>query len=86
MFDFQPKGVSLSGGFQRVPDEQGILKTGGSGVCIHWFVKDVNESGEIIEKSGGRMLSAAEKEGETGLYRYFEDTEGNVGSVYQMVS
>lgn len=86
MFDLQPKGIQLSGGFQRVPEDSGILKAGGSGICIHWFVKDVEESAEIIEKAGGKMLSAAEKEGESGLYRYFEDTEGNVGSVYQMVA
>ena len=86
MFDFTPKGIQLSGGFQRVPDESGILKSGGSGICIHWFVKDVEESAALIEKAGGKMLSAAEKEGESGLYRYFEDTEGNTGSVYQMVT
>jgi hypothetical protein len=30
------------------------------------------------------MLSEKEKEGEYGLYRFFEDTEGSVGAVYQM--
>ncbi|KAH7358758.1 hypothetical protein B0T11DRAFT_107733 [Plectosphaerella cucumerina] len=85
MFDLAPKGVSLSGGIEKVPNGSGILKTGGGGVCIHWFVEDVEKSGEVIEKAGGVMLSEAEKEGEHGLYRFFRDTEGNVGSVYQMV-
>lgn len=84
MFDFAPKGLGLSGGFEKVPSGSGVLKTGASGICIHWFVEDVDKSGEVIEKAGGTMLTAAEKEGDHGLYRYFRDTEGNVGSIYQM--
>lgn len=29
------------------------------------------------------MISDKLPEGKSGLYRYFEDTEGNMGSVYQ---
>ena len=38
------------------------------------------------EEAGGAMLSPAEKEGDHGLYRFFKDTEGNVGSIYQMTA
>jgi predicted enzyme related to lactoylglutathione lyase len=85
MFDFSPS-VNISGGIMKVPDETGVLQSGSGGICIHWFVEDVEKIGEVIEKAGGKMLTAAQKESEAGLYRYFLDTEGNIGSVYQMVS
>ena len=31
------------------------------------------------------VLTGEEKEGDSGLLRYFADTEGNVGSIYMMV-
>lgn len=84
MFNFGPD-LNLSGGIQRVPEPLGIMKPGRGGVCIYWFVEDVDKSGELIEQAGGKMLSGPEKEGKTGLYRLFEDTEGTVGGVYQLV-
>jgi predicted enzyme related to lactoylglutathione lyase len=69
----------------KVPDSTGALSAGRGGVVINWFVEDVETSAELIKKAGGKIISEKEKEGECGLYRYFEDTEGNVGAVYMMV-
>jgi predicted enzyme related to lactoylglutathione lyase len=84
MFDFNPD-VFLTGGIQRVPENTGTLSTGRGGICMYWFVEDVDKAGELIEQNGGKMLSDRQKEGESGIFRYFEDTEGNVGAVYMMV-
>jgi predicted enzyme related to lactoylglutathione lyase len=84
MFDFNPD-LNLSGGIQKVKGPSAVCQPGGSGVCMFWFVEDVNKSGEIIEKAGGKMRSGIVKEGKNGIYRYFEDTEGTIGGVYQMV-
>jgi len=85
MFDFNPD-VSLSGGIQKSTEGKGTFRPGLSGTCIYWFVEDVEAIGVTIENAGGKMLTAAEKEGKSGLYRFFQDTEGNIGGVYQMVS
>ncbi|KAJ4022475.1 hypothetical protein NW752_000323 [Fusarium irregulare] len=82
-FDFNPS-LSLTGGIQKAPDHTGHFAPGKGGICIYWFVEDVEAIGSAIEKAGGKMLSEKEKEGEFGLYRFFEDTEGSVGAVYQM--
>jgi predicted enzyme related to lactoylglutathione lyase len=82
-FDFNPS-LSLSGGIQKAPDHTGNFHPGKGGLCVYWFVENVDQIGPIIEKAGGRMLTEKEKEGEFGLYRFFEDTEGSVGAVYQM--
>jgi predicted enzyme related to lactoylglutathione lyase len=41
----------------------------------------------VIEQAGGKMVQSKGplKEGDSGLDRYFEDTEGNVAAVYQLV-
>jgi predicted enzyme related to lactoylglutathione lyase len=54
---------------------------------VFWLVEDLGKTAEMIERAGGKMVGSEEpiKEGETGLYRYFEDTEGNVGGVYQFL-
>lgn len=86
MFDFHPD-VSLTGGIQKMPDATGVLQPGGSGgVCIFWLVEDLVASAAVIEGAGGRMLSEAEKEGDHGVVRYFRDTEGTIGGLYQMVA
>ena len=82
-FDFNPD-VSLSGCVRRVPEETGILAPGRGGICLYWLVEDVEQVGSIIEDAGGKMLSGVVKESDYGLYRFFEDTEGNVGAVYQV--
>jgi len=82
MFEFQPD-LALSGGIQISPDKTGVMKPGHGGVCIYWLVEDVEAIVGVIEKAGGKILSGVEKEGKSGLYRFFEDTEGNVGGVYQ---
>lgn len=84
MFDFNPD-VQLSGGLWKAPDETGNMKPGRSGVCINWLVEDVEKIGSVIEKAGGKMLCDTQKEGKSGLFRFFEDTEGNMGAVYQFV-
>ncbi|KAK3380909.1 hypothetical protein B0H63DRAFT_474573 [Podospora didyma] len=83
-FDFNPD-VFLSGGIQRVPESTGAFTAGRGGVCVYWLVEDVEKIGEVIEKAGGKMLSDVVKEGQAGLYRFFEDTEGNLGGVYQFL-
>ncbi|EKJ67445.1 hypothetical protein FPSE_12364 [Fusarium pseudograminearum CS3096] len=82
-FDFNPS-LGLSGGIQKAPDHTGNFAPGKGGICIYWYVEDVDTISPVIEKAGGKMLSEKEKEGEHGLYRFFEDTEGSVGAVYQM--
>lgn len=83
-FDFSPD-ISLSGGLVLVPDEVGVLNTGHGGTTMFWLVEDLEKISVTIVSSGGKMLSGAQPEGEFGVYRYFEDTEGNLGSVYQIV-
>lgn len=83
MFDFNP-GLNITGGIQKAPDHTGNITPGKGGICVYWFVQDVDQAGDMIEKAGGKMLSEKEKEGDFGLYRFFEDTEGSVGAVYQM--
>ncbi|KXJ94964.1 hypothetical protein Micbo1qcDRAFT_156758 [Microdochium bolleyi] len=85
MVDFGPD-VALSGGIQKMPDATGVLKPGPGGVCIFWIVEDLDKSAAAIDGAGGKMLSETEKEGEHGLMRYFQDTEGTVGGLYQMVA
>jgi len=75
----------LSGGILKVGDGPGVLKPAFGGVCIFWYVEDIGKSAELIEKAGGKMVGEAVKEGASGLYRYFEDTEGSIGGVYQTV-
>ncbi|ROT37478.1 hypothetical protein SODALDRAFT_334581 [Sodiomyces alkalinus F11] len=86
MFDFSGKGVNISGGIQKVPDETGLLNAGPGGVCIHWLVESLEDSARAIEGAGGEVLTGTMKEGDFGVYRYFKDTEGNVGSMHQMVT
>lgn len=85
LFDFSSAGVNLSGGILKAPDNTGVFNGGKGGICVHWFVEDVDATAKIIEGAGGKMLSEKQKEGEHGMYRYFEDTEGTVGAIYMMV-
>lgn len=68
-----------------VPDEVGVLKTGHGGTTAFWLVEDLDKVSDTIVAAGGKMLSGPEPEGDFGVYRYFEDTEGNMGSVYKIV-
>ena len=43
------------------------------------------KTSEMIDKAGGKVLGGNVKEGEFGLYLFFEDTEGSMGAIYQMV-
>ncbi|KAF4467953.1 glyoxalase-like domain-containing [Fusarium albosuccineum] len=83
MFDFNPS-LGLTGGIQKAPDHTGNFYPGKGGVCVYWFVENVDSIAATIEKAGGKMLTEKEKEGEHGLFRFFEDTEGTVGAVYQI--
>ncbi|KAL1869447.1 hypothetical protein VTK73DRAFT_3092 [Phialemonium thermophilum] len=85
MFDFGPD-LKLTGGILRVPDETGVLKTGHGGVSLHLIVDDLERSANAIIEAGGKILSKPKPEGKFGLYQYFEDTEGNLGSIYQVVA
>ena len=51
---------------------------------MHWFVEDLKKTSESIIAAGGKILSGVQPESGFGLYRYFEDTEGNLGSIYQI--
>ncbi|KAF4341345.1 glyoxalase-like domain protein [Fusarium beomiforme] len=82
-FDFNPS-LGLTGGIQKAPDHTGNFAPGKGGLLVYWFVENVDTIGPIVEKAGGKMLTEKEKEGEHGLYRFFQDTEGSVGAVYQM--
>lgn len=48
-------------------------------------MEDIDKVSETIVAAGGKMVSDKVPEGKFGLYRYFEDTEGNVGAVYQFI-
>lgn len=63
----------------------GVLKTGHGGTTVFWRVEDLEKTSEAIVGAGGKILSETVPEGGCGAYRYFEDTEGNLGSVYQVV-
>jgi predicted enzyme related to lactoylglutathione lyase len=77
--------VQLSGGIQKAPDSTGVMRAGPGGVCVYWLVEDVEAMVGVIEKAGGKVVSDVKQEGKSGLYRFFEDTEGNVGGVYQFI-
>lgn len=86
LFEFKDQGVS--GGVVKVPSDinSGQVRRGGRGsACVWWLVADINDISLIIEREGGRMVSDLLKEGRNGLYRYFEDPEGNVGVAYQFI-
>jgi len=84
MMDFRPD-VEFSGGIQKVPEPTGVMKPGAAGIVVYWLVEDLEKIGTVIEEAGGKMLCDSQKEGKSGLYRLFQDTEGNVGGVYQVV-
>ncbi|KAK4096292.1 hypothetical protein N658DRAFT_480910 [Parathielavia hyrcaniae] len=88
LFDFNPD-VSLSGGLLHQPEKEipGCPAAGPGGICVYWLVEDLDKIATVIEQAGGKMVGSqeAQKEGKFGLYRFFEDTEGNVGAVYQVV-
>ncbi|KAL2264598.1 hypothetical protein VTJ83DRAFT_7108 [Remersonia thermophila] len=90
LVDWNPD-VKLGGGIVPRPDGDdptGLPAAGPGGIVLYWLVEDLTKTAETIERAGGRMIGSKEpiKEGANGLYRFFEDTEGNVGAVYQMVS
>jgi predicted enzyme related to lactoylglutathione lyase len=89
LFDFTSHGVSITGGIQHKPEEDktGTPPAGPGGTLVYWLVEDLGKIAEVIEKAGGKMVGSGEpvREGESGVYRYFEDTEGNVGGVYQFL-
>ncbi|KAL1840939.1 hypothetical protein VTJ49DRAFT_7598 [Mycothermus thermophilus] len=90
LVDWNPD-VKLSGGIVPRPDGDNPTAQpppGPGGVVLYWFVEDLTKTAETIERAGGKMIGSKEpiKEGDAGLYRFFEDTEGNVGAVYQLVS
>ena len=85
MVDFNPD-VNISGGIsppQKLGASEFVPQPGRGGIVISWLVDDVEAIGKVIEDAGGKMLCEARKEGDHGVYRYFEDVDGNVGSVYQ---
>ena len=84
MFDFRPS-LELSGGIQKSPHETGLVTPGRGGVTLYFLVEDLEKTSQAIEKAGGKMVSGPVKEGTSGLYRVFEDTEGNFGGAYQFV-
>lgn len=90
LLDFGPQ-VGVGGGLQQVPVPEypdGLFTTGAgklTGPCIYWLVEDLDKIAEKIEAEGGKMRSEAIKEGKSGLYRFFEDTEGTVSAVYQWI-
>ena len=85
LFDLSKNGLNIGGGILKAPDETGAFTGGKGGICIHWFVDDIETSSKAIEAAGGKMLSETVKQGSSGAYRYFEDTEGTVGSIYMLI-
>lgn len=85
LFDFTKNGVSITGGILKAPDSTGAFTAGKGGVALSWFVENLDDSAKAIEGAGGKVLTGQEKEGDSGLLRYFADSEGNIGSIYMMV-
>lgn len=84
--DFNPD-VNISGGIslvQSLPAPKFSPRPGRGGVVISWLVDDVEATAKVIEEAGGKMMSEARDEGGHGVYRYFEDVDGNLGSIYQL--
>lgn len=52
---------------------------------MSWHVEDLDKTSEAIVGAGGKMLSGTQPESGFGEYRYFEDSEGNLGSVYRII-
>ncbi|KAM7184594.1 Glyoxalase/Bleomycin resistance protein/Dihydroxybiphenyl dioxygenase [Naviculisporaceae sp. PSN 640] len=85
MVDFNPD-VNLSGGIstvQNLSPPKFAPRPGHGGIVLYFLVDDVEACGKVIEDAGGKMVSEARKEGDHGLYRYFEDPDGNLGGIYQ---
>ncbi|KPM41465.1 hypothetical protein AK830_g5077 [Neonectria ditissima] len=86
LFEFQDPRVS--GGVVKVPEDVNsgrVRASGRGGVCVWWLVEDVQQTSLVIQREGGRVTSDVLVEGKNGLYRYFEDPDGNVGVIYQFV-
>lgn len=62
------------------------MKLGHGGICLHWFVEDIDKSAILIKSAGGKMLGDKIPQGDSAQYQYFEDTEGTVGSIYMLLS
>ena len=84
MMDFRPD-IELSGGIVKVPEPTGVMKPGVAGVVVYYLVEDVDKIGTVIEEAGGKMLSDKQKEGKSGVFRLFQDPDGTVGGVYQIL-
>ncbi|KAK4215154.1 glyoxalase-like domain-containing protein [Rhypophila decipiens] len=86
MVDFNPD-VNISGGIsppiQNPSPDKFIPRPGRGGIVLYFLVDDIEAIGQVIEDAGGKMVSEARKEGDHGVYRYFEDPDGNLGGVYQ---
>lgn len=86
MVDFNPD-VNIAGGIsvvQSLPAPKFSPRPGHGGIVIYWLVDDVEATAKVIEEAGGKMMSEARDEGAHAVYRYFEDVDGNLGSIYQM--
>ncbi|KAK1826805.1 Glyoxalase/Bleomycin resistance protein/Dihydroxybiphenyl dioxygenase [Podospora conica] len=87
MVDFNPD-VNISGGISLAhhpSSDKFAPRPGRGGVVISWLVGDVEATAKVIEEAGGKMMSEARDEGGHGVYRYFEDVDGNLGSIYQFI-
>lgn len=85
MVDFNPD-VNIAGGIsvvQSLPAPNFSPRPGHGGIVIFWLVDDIEATAKVIEEAGGKMMSEARDEGAHAVYRYFEDVDGNLGSIYQ---
>lgn len=83
LFEFEDPRIS--GGIVKQPVESGPVRGGRGGPCIWFLVENVDDIVKTIQEGGGKVVSEVLKEGVNGLYRYFEDPEGNVGVAYQFI-
>jgi predicted enzyme related to lactoylglutathione lyase len=81
LFDHGTEG-NISGGIRKV---EGPIAKDGQRVSVYYIVEDIERSAALILSAGGKMVGIVEKEGENGLYRHFEDTEGCIGVIFQYV-
>ncbi|MCJ1362852.1 hypothetical protein MMC16_001958 [Acarospora aff. strigata] len=54
----------------------------GAGMTTYFYVSNIEDAVERIEKAGGKIVRGRETEGKHGWHAVFMDTEGNRAAVY----
>lgn len=74
-----PSYPCLSGGIVKV--KEGCIKKGMGGVCVYFYVSDIEEAMEKIKAAGGTEVEGKKEEGGGWIAR-FGDLEGGVHGLF----